>query len=513
MVNGVVSLRCPACSRPFLSLPQQQGAMITCPHCACSAPGESYTAASGVGGHTVTSLPIQRRVLQPRLSPMPPPVASVGPAMPVAAPGQGPVWPPAPEHRPLYMPQPPSAFPPAPAVQPGWQPLMPSGQSPFGSGPSYFSSANEADVPAGYPFTSAHAVLPRMEYPAVQGPLGGGFQEPESMAGSLWQPQRKARNIPLALFLLLVLSFAGWVIWWQAGAPMAVEYAAPRAESPVLGPVGEEQPVNESSATVPQKQESVVQKPEVPVMEAEVRRAIPMDDKLAFAPARADELDLVTANADAERLLKTLFKAENFVARKAVISEAEEQEVDIEGFFTRTRPKLKAIKLAAMIPRTLPGQKEMPLFQLLTDVNPDTGALLLLMPQADGGYLLDWPLFAETHERKLARFLQQASGEPAWFHVVLRRSHALALPAEVREGHLCFSLFSSAEDLEECLAIVAAETPLARFFDRETSWGNAYAARLLLQHRPGPEGKKKLVILDCEGAVKAMVFPSGEVKR
>lgn len=522
MVNGVVSLRCPACTRPFLSLPQQAGAMVTCPHCARSAPRESYTVASNAGAPPVTSLPIQRRVIPAR------PLQSMafpgtGPAaVTPPSPAQPPAWPRAPEQPPLFSPQQSLLFPPAPAASPGWSPPPTAATSPFGvarppgaevaaQAPTFFMppadegpapASSEAPVTLGLP-TDA----PPTPWAPGSGPSMVPFSQmvapstlPEYEAGPGWQPRRDERNVPLGLFLVLVLGFGGWLLWQNAQPPLAVEFKAPEKPNEV-----------EKSEMAPA---SPVVTPPVPPPEPEIRRAeLPLTPGQVPPARTAAPLDLVAAGEASERLLKLLLESDTLQKRASAVAQADEHQVDLQEFFGRGAPKLKGLKPSEIMPRTLPGQEEVPLFQVMTDKNPKAGALMRLVPQEGGGFLLDWPLFAETHERRLAQFLEKKSDQPGWYHVVLRRSHALELSEAVRSEHLVLSLQSSADGSVQCLSLVPSETPLARFLERETEWGSLYVARLLLQHRTLASGEAVVVILDCEGAVTGAVFPSGAAKR
>ncbi|MEN3941362.1 hypothetical protein WJU23_08720 [Prosthecobacter sp. SYSU 5D2] len=418
-------------------------------------------------------------------------------------------------------------FPPAPAAPATWQPMMPSGQSPFGIVPSHLPSAAEAGSQAVPYSPTPPAYVPSMQFAPRHDSAGGiGSWEVEYHPAPSWRPQREERNVPLGIFLLLVLGFGGWVLWGHLKGPLAVEFEAPHTDvgklpgendsviplEPAPAPAPLPQVAMETKDEAVSEPVSAVPQPEV--MEPEIRRAgVPSEGDLRMQPAASAGLDLVRANEEAEALLQSLFKAETAAERSAVISQADEYQVEVEGFFERKKPKLKLLKLAAEMPRTLPGQEEVPLFLVLTDANPDAGALLRLVPQEGGGFLLDWPLFGETHERRLAGFLDQKSEQPSWFHVVLRRSHALDLPADSRSGQLGFRLHASADESVECLALVSQETPLGRYFEREVEWGSTHVARLLLQHRLGAAGEVGVVILDCEGAVTGAVFPGGGVKR
>lgn len=263
-------------------------------------------------------------------------------------------------------------------------------------------------------------------------------------------------------------------------------------------------PVEPPVSSPPVQNEPEIRRAERPFTPGEIPREEP-----------TGSLDLVKATDAAEKLIKGLFNAETAAERAAAIAQADEHQVDVEGFFERVHPRLKSLKLANAIPRTLPGQELVPLFEVRTNKGNASGALLRLVPQTDGGYLLDWPLFAETHEQRLEEFVKTRASQPSWFYVVIRRIHALALPANVRAEHLCLELKTTASaSPNPSLGIAALETPLGRYLDREAEWGNLYVARLLLQHRKLDEGKDgTLVILDCEGAVTGAVFPSGAAKR
>ncbi|MBB5039293.1 hypothetical protein [Prosthecobacter dejongeii] len=327
---------------------------------------------------------------------------------------------------------------------------------------------------------------------------------PEYEAGPAWQPRRDERNVPLGLFLVLILSFGGWLLWQNAQPPLAVEFKAPEKPNEV-----------EKSEKAPEAAlKPPLVPPPVPAPEPEIRRAeLPLTPGLAPPVRNAPPLDLVAAGKASERLLKLLLESATLEKRASAVAQGDEHQVDLQEFFGRDSPKLKALKPFEVMPRTLPGQEEVPLFQVMTDKNPKAGALMRLVPQEDGGFLLDWPLFAESHEHRLAQFLEKKSDQPGWYHVVLRRSHALELSEDVRSGHLVLNLQGSADGSVQCLSLVPSETPLARFLERETEWGSLYVARLLLQHRSLPSGEAAVVILDCEGAVTGAVFPSGAVKR
>jgi hypothetical protein len=328
--------------------------------------------------------------------------------------------------------------------------------------------------------------------------------------GPSWKPQRDERNVPLGILLVLVLGFGGWLFWQSSQPPLSVEFEAPENPSAVAESAPEEKP----TAPVPEAAMAVLPTAPAVMPEPEIRRAeLPLTPGAVPVARAAAEVDLVAAGQAAESLVKILLGSSSLDERLSTIAQSEEHRVDMEEFFGGGSPKLKSFKPADVTPRTLPGQELVPLFQITTDLNPKAGALIRGVPQEGGGFLMDWPLFAETHERRLDSFLEKKSEQPSWFHVVLRRSHGLELPEAVRAQHLCVNLQASADGSVQGVAVTPADTPLARFLEREAEWGTVYVGRLLLQHRPQAGGGSLIVILDCEGAVTGAVFPSGALKR
>lgn len=224
--------------------------------------------------------------------------------------------------------------------------------------------------------------------------------------------------------------------------------------------------------------------------EPEVRRA-------ELPPAKP--VDLVAAGEAAQTLFLALIDAKTPEERIKLIAQPEEYGTDMAEFFAANTLQLVSLKPSNATPHILPGQQTVPLFQVCTKSCPE-GALMRLVPQPAGGFLLDWPLFAETHQKTLAKFLSAKAAEPAWFHVGLRRSHALGLPEAQRSIHFSFDLQGSADSSVSTLAVVQKETPIGRYLARETEWGTIYLARLLLQHRQLDGGLQAIVILDCENA-------------
>lgn len=504
MVHGVVSLRCPKCARPFLSLPQQQGAMVTCPHCAHSASMLAYPPASGpLGQGGGVSLPIQRRIIPPR------------PGVSAAS-----AWPSAPEQAPAHVPQPQaqSPFPPAPSAPPSWPPVMTPAQSPFGVAPlpstpplepvphmPAFSVAPHQAAPPAHTATEPQAAPTYVQpQPSPEPPMRRGVQD--FTPAPTWEQRAPKSRAPRVILMLLCVALVGGGAWFLLQPPLVAEFQAPgenkeaQPESPRISssstsasPASEKAP---ETATAPVS-------PAPALAEPEVRRAEPATQK-----PEPVSLDLVAAAEAASTMMKKLLTTNKPQERQALVVDGEEYAVDMREFFERSRPKLQYVGIAKTQTKTLPGQEIQGLFLVSTDKNPTQGALLTLNLQPDGGFLMDWPLFAETHERKLARFLDKPIPDPTWFHVVLRRSHGLELSEAERKLSFCVEIITTRDGSVPCMGRVRLDSPLGRFLEREIAWEEDYSARLLLQHPAKPNGES-VIILDCEGAVTGAIFPTG----
>jgi hypothetical protein len=299
-----------------------------------------------------------------------------------------------------------------------------------------------------------------------------------------WQPPRQHSSALAALvFLIVVVGACVWVLRDDLLPPMIVEI-----------PISKPTPAPSIPAETA---------PPAPTLAPEVSPATPAEPmpEIRRAEIVKPRLDLVAASESGQRLFLDLIEAETPEARAALIAMPEENGTDVEEFFAAEKIELLAFKPSNATPLTLPGHDPVPLFQVTTKSNSH-GALLRIFPQSSGGFLLDWPLFAETHQRKLEGFLEKKPAEPAWFHLGVRRSHGLELPQASRDIHVAFKLQGSADGSLSCLAVSQKDTPIGRYLARETEWTDIYLARLLLQHRKLADGTDAIVILDCEGAAK-----------
>lgn len=491
--------------------------MVTCPHCAHSAAMTSYPLASGpLGQGGGVSLPIQRRIIPAR-----PEVTSSS----IWAPTSGPP----PAH---HSPQAQSPFPPAPPAAPNWAPVMNPPPSPFGVAaptplayvpplepvPHMPAFAPPPVAPQGYApppqptYPEYQAPAPQPPAPVAEPPMRRGMQD--FTPAPTWQPPAQKSRVSAVFLILLSLAAVGGTTWYLMQSPLVTEFQAPSDVStssvkpepsskstPPAATNGEKAPASPHAA-LSSTSTSPTSTPAA--NEPEVRRA----EVITKATRPETRLDLVAAAEAAETLLKKLLATDKQKERLSLISESDEYAVDIAEFFERSRPKYVSSKLAATVPKTLPGQDPQALIWVITSKNPTQGALLALVPKTDGGFLLNWPLFAETHERRLARFLEKPTSDPAWFQAVLRRTHGLELPEAERKLYFCVDVITTADSSVPCVARVKRDSPLGRFLEREMVWEEDYVARLLLQHPPKPDGESA-IILDCEGAVTGAVFPSG----
>lgn len=492
--TGVLSLRCPACGRLFLSLPQQPGALMTCPHCAQSAVIEAFQdgqpTTPGMG-----SMTMKRRAPRP-----PAPITAPMPPPSVPAPAQAPShpmtgflsgWPPAPEKPAAFI----SNSPPPMAAPPttGWgqnpvvNPFEIAPQPPVYSPPPAYGAVGTAS-----PFfqSSPPAPPPRpqtFEYPAyappVHRPLSPeDFQTTEAAPPPAdmepWQtpPPKRSSIAPAIVFILLVAGAGVWLLQEDLFPPLVVEIPAPA------------QPASSSAQTPAAPAAEPAQAPAAP---DEVRRA-------ERPPPRP--VDLVAATEVARKMFLDLISATSPEQRARLISAPEEHGADAEEFFATHKIELNSFKLSSITPKTLPAHASVPLFQVGTTANLH-GALLRLVPQEkDGEFLLDWPLFAETHLRRLAGFLEKPPADPTWLHLGIRRSHGLELPESQRGTLVALTLQGSADGSLACLAVAPKNTPVGRYLARETEWNEVYLCRLLLHHRSLDDGTPAIFILDVEGA-------------
>lgn len=489
--TGVLSLRCLACGRLFLSLPQQPGALMTCPHCAHSVVIEAFQ--DGVSTTPgLTSMTVKRRSPRPPApitAPMgAPPIHATfpSPPAPTATPFPS-TWPPAPEKPPVFIA---NTTPPAHSAPtlPNWgqRPLVNPFEvapqpTPYVPPPAYggvgtaspFFQPTPAPTPAQPQAFEHSAYAPPGQRPLSPEDFQSTETAPPAMEIESWQapPQKRTSIAPVIAFILLVTGAGVWLLQEDLFPPLVVEIPAP------VRPTNNETPA--SSA------------PQAPALSDAVRKA----SRPAPRP-----VDLVAATEVARRMFLDLISASSQEQRARLIAAPEEYGADAEEFFATHKIELNSFKLSSVTPQTLPGHEAVPLFQVGTTANLH-GALLRLVPQKkDGEFLLDWPLFAETHVRKLATFLEKPPADPTWLHLGVRRSHGLELPESQRDSLVALTLQGSADGSLACLAVAPKNTPAGRYLARETEWNEVYVCRLLLHHRRLEDGTPAIFVLDIEGA-------------
>lgn len=337
-------------------------------------------------------------------------------------------------------PQNPSAFPSQLTAWPG-APPMPV-QTPSASIARATLQPSQALMPTGAPPPQAEELGP-----------------PPHLRTSPW------RGAFILLAFTVVCGGAVWVWWDQVNAPVA-KPATSTAPPPV-------QPQIRKAPTVP-----------------------PTAIKLVSAPPP----DVAEVSADVKALVTELFAADTPERRAACIHDAGKYGAEIEAQFGgEKKPELRLLSRIPGMPLILPGGQPVILFKLVTSVCP-LGALVRLEPGADGKRRIHGPLLLETHAAKLPAFLNQTTDEAAWFYVGLRPSHGLDIPAELRTKYLTFDVQVSGGSDPHFVACVERDTPLGRFMDRETEWGKACVARLLLRRLDIQGDAPCLLVIDCEGA-------------
>ncbi len=210
--------------------------------------------------------------------------------------------------------------------------------------------------------------------------------------------------------------------------------------------------------------------------------------------------DVAAISADVKALASEFFAADTPERRAACIHDAGKHSAEIEAQFgAAEKVELRLLARVPGMPLIMPGGQPAPLFKLVTSKCPN-GAIIRLETGADGKRRIYWPLLAETHATRLASYMNQQTAEAAWFHVGMRPSHGLDIPAELRPKYITFDIQVSANSDPHFVACVERDTPLGRFLDRETEWGKAYLARLLVRKLDVQADAPCLLVIDCEGA-------------
>jgi len=234
-----------------------------------------------------------------------------------------------------------------------------------------------------------------------------------------------------------------------------------------------------------------------PTLLPEVRKAQPHKDAVRFDPP-----DEAAFAADAKALITELFAADTPARRAACIHDAEKHASELEAWAGSEKPDLRLLAKVPGLPLTLPAGRPVPLFKMVTS-RCAAGALIRLEEGPDGRRRLHWPTLIETHDARLATFLRHSTAEDSgWFHVALRRSHGLDIPANLRSKYLVFDAQIAAANDPHLIACVERDSPLGRFMDRESEWGKVYLSRLLVRRLDINADAPCMVVMDCEGATE-----------
>ena len=381
-------------------------------------------------------------------------------------------WPPAPEQPPMFVPLNASPYPPAPVAERPWNGISEALYASPSTSTSPFSLANLDSEPMRGLMPVNRSVDPEKSFDL---PQDATFTE---VTQTPWEQPKKRSTLPLAIaFLAIVLGACLWALkddWMPMIMPDLTATIPDSSTAETAFPLPTLTPALKTPKAEP---------------EPEVRRA----------EVVAPPVDLVAAGEAAEKLFTALIEAKIPEERLALIAAKEEYITDVAEFFDAGKPDILSFKPSNATLRHLPSQEIAPMFQIVTK-QCTHGALMRVVQKPGGGFLLDWPLFAESHAQKLVKFIESKSTQPVWHHVCLRRDHGLELPEEEREHQVSFTLQGSLDTSGKCAAVAQKGSSIGRYLSRETEWGTIYVARLLLQHRALKNGDLAITILDCEGA-------------
>jgi len=299
---------------------------------------------------------------------------------------------------------------------------------------------------------------------------------PPHLRGSPW------RGLVIAGILLAILAAGAW-FWWESTQP-ELQANQSRPAPAALG-----------SAASPTAVQTTA--------EPEVRKA-DIASSTESAAATQPPPDLPAITRDASRLIGELFAADTPEKRHACVYNGENYAAEIESLLGEAnpqRPKLLVLSALKIVAHQLPVGQQTPLFNLTTSTCKH-GALVRLIEDSDGIRRIDWPLLRETHEQTLPAALSARPEEPLWAWGRIMPSHGFELPVAAREQYLTFELHITANGKSPLVACVDRETPLGRYFDRETDWRQSYLVRLLLRKLPLESSTTAVLILDCEGTAE-----------
>jgi|GEM_PF-978585 len=241
----------------------------------------------------------------------------------------------------------------------------------------------------------------------------------------------------------------------------------------------------------------------------EIRRAT-LPSTAETTEATQPQIDALAMRDDVRKCVDQLFSSTDPAVRLDAIHDGERHAAEIAAFLAPEGGKPpQLVKLAALkgLATLLPGGEKLPLFHLTTTTCPE-GAFLRLMEDASGRRRLHWHLLQESHEHLLAKALAAAPEQPVWSWGLIKRSHGFEISTAERGRYTTFTLHVTADGRHPLVACTERDTPLGRYLERETDWGQAYLVRMLLRHLKTENGAEAVIIIDCEGAtVESAVQP------
>lgn len=223
---------------------------------------------------------------------------------------------------------------------------------------------------------------------------------------------------------------------------------------------------------------------------------------------RVDPMEIVnqrvlTGNAmtEVEQLARQLFDSTTTADRVKAIARPDEFQAEVSAMFedAGARPKLVMLTPITNPPLSLVTAERLPMFRIVTTKNK-AGALVATVAGENGGRLLSWPVFRETHERLLTRYIEAKDKNPKWFHVGLRLFHSFELPEPARSEFHAIDIDGSTDGSGHIVTYVAKESPLGRRFGEILEWDKFYFGRVLVSWME-IAGEIRPALLDYEGAM------------
>lgn len=223
---------------------------------------------------------------------------------------------------------------------------------------------------------------------------------------------------------------------------------------------------------------------------------------------RVDPMEIVnqrvltgTAMTEAEKLVRQLFDGATTADRLKAIARPDEFQAEVSAMFedAGARPKLVMLTPITNPPLSLVTAERLPMFKVVTSANK-SGALVATTVGENGARLLSWPVFHETHNGLLARYIEAKDKNPKWFHVGLRLFHSFELPEPARSEFHAIDIDGSTDGSGHIVTYVAKESPLGRRFSEILEWDKFYFGRVLVSWME-IAGEIRPALLDYEGAL------------